>query len=281
MIAASETLAYLLFLIVSASVYWYNRKSNGFFSNRRTLYATIGLSFFLLIWSLAALYRMDGITRIPSPTNTVVASGKLLLDSTFHSHVIISFKRIIIGFGLASILGIAVGFFAGLSNFFRHLLLPSNSFLRYIPPTAFVSLMIVYFGIGEEFKYAIIFLGVYFFIVQMTVDIVEDIDVNYLNMAKSSGFSHIKIFTTVVLPSSSPRILDMLRVNLSGAWTFLIAAEIIGGGSGLGFFVSLNQRLYRIEELYSTLLIFGVIGILTDGALQWISKLAFRWNSDD
>ena len=110
-----------------------------------------------------------------------------------------------LGFSSTSIVGVAVGLLAGSFLVVNRLIVPVNSFLRYIPPTAFISLLIVYFGIGETYKYAVIFLGVIFFIVQMVIDVVEDIDRRYFEMGLTSGYSNLRVFKEVVVPASWPR----------------------------------------------------------------------------
>jgi NitT/TauT family transport system permease protein len=159
----------------------------------------------------------------------------------------------------------------------NRLIVPVNSFLRYIPPTAFISLLIVYFGIGETYKYAVVFFGVIFFIIQMVIDVAEDVDKRYLEMGQTSGWGNWDIFNRVVMPASWPRIVDVLRINLSASWTFLVAAEIIGAEKGLGHLISVSQRYLRIDELYVGVLTFGVIGIITDQLIDKSSRKAFRW----
>ena len=118
---------------------------------------------FLSIWDIVSKMEPEGINKVPCPVEvlkafiSLIISGQLLYETWF------SLSRILIGFTLASFVGIACGLLAGSYLFINHLIVPVNSFLRYIPPTAFISLLIVYFGIGETYKYAVIFLGVIFF----------------------------------------------------------------------------------------------------------------------
>ena len=202
-----------------------------------------------------------------------------MLDGTLPEAAWTSTVRVAMGFGAAAFLGTALGFFAGVSSRLRALILPVNSFLRYIPPTALVVLLVVYFGLGELFKYAVVFVGVFFFIVQMTIDIMEDLDERYVHLGQTSGLVGFRLLTRVHLPASMPRIVDMWRANLAAAWTFLVAAEIIGSTGGLGHFVVISQRFLRIEDVYAGLIVFGLIGISLDFAIQGSTRLAFRWHS--
>ncbi len=200
-----------------------------------------------------------------------MTSGTLLVEA------LISFRRVLIGFVLASIVGVPLGLASGAFLVGRTLVAPTNSFLRYIPPTAFIALLIVYFGVGESFKYAVVFLGLVFFIAQMVLDVVDDVDTPYVEIALTSVSSNWDIFQRVIIPFSWPRIFDVLRINLSAAWTFLVAAELIGAERGLGHLIAISQRFLRLGDLYSGIVAFGIIGLLTDYALERLSRRLFRW----
>jgi NitT/TauT family transport system permease protein len=244
----------------------------------RAILISAGIAFFIGVWSLAHWMKPTGITRIPSPLDTVRAAYELLMNGVLIEEAKVSFKRVIIGFTIASIIGVFGGLLAGSFSLVNRLTVPTNTFLRYIPPTAFVSVMIVYFGIGESYKYAVVFIGVVFFIFQMTVDVVEDLDVRYIEMGLTAGLTQLGVFRWVISPASWPRIVDVLRINLSGAWTFLVAAEIIGADTGLGHLIAISQRFLRIEQLYVAILMFGLIGIATDLVIQFVSDRLFKWH---
>ena len=233
---------------------------------------------FLAFWDILSRLEPEGINKIPSPEQTLVAALRLVASGKLLEEAWISCFRVLVGFTAASIVGVALGLLAGSFLLANRLIIPVNSFLRYIPPTAFISLLIVYFGIGESYKYAVIFLGVIFFIIQMVVDVVEDIDKRYFEMALTSGYGNLHIFKEVVMPASWPRIVDVLRINLSASWTFLVAAELIGAEKGLGHLIAVSQRYLRIDELYVGILTFGLIGIVTDRAIDIISRSVFRWH---
>jgi NitT/TauT family transport system permease protein len=238
-----------------------------------------GIALFTAIWSLASWLKPTGVTRIPSPLMTLRTAYEMLASGVLINEAGISFVRVLVGFTLASIIGVAGGLLAGSFSLLNRLLVPGNSFLRYIPPTAFVALMIVYFGIGEAYKYAVVFVGVVFFIFQMTVDVVEDLDVRYVEMGLTGGLTRFEVFRKIYIPASWPRIVDVLRINLSGAWTFLVAAEIVGAETGLGHLVAISQRFLRIEELYVAILMFGLIGLTTDWVIQLLSRRLLRWHT--
>ena len=233
--------------------------------------------FFLALWGIASYTGLVSSRSIPTPGAVGRALWILLTSGALALEAVISFQRVIVGFLFASLIGVSLGLAAGAFVVGRQLIRPINSFLRYIPPTAFIVLLIVYFGVGEAFKYAVVFLGIVFFIVQMVVDVVDDVDTRFIEIALTSGLSNREVFKQVILPFSWPRIFDVLRINLSAGWTFLVAAELIGSERGLGHFIAVSQRFLRLDDVYSGILMFGVIGLLTDFGLELLSHKMFRW----
>lgn len=233
--------------------------------------------FFLGLWGIVSSMGVPSLRNLPSPVDVVLSFVRLLSSGELPVEAFISLKRVIVGFLLASVGGVSIGLLAGSFLFVNRLILPVNSFLRYIPPTAFIALLIVYFGVGEAYKYAVIFLGVIFFIVQMVIDIVDDVDMRYIDMGITCGFSNWDLFRKVIVPFCWPRILDVLRINLSAAWTFLVAAELIGAERGLGHLIAISQRFLRVGDLYAGILTFGIIGLSTDKFIGALSRWLFRW----
>lgn len=244
---------------------------------RRSLAVCSGVAFLLSVWCMFSAVRIDGPTRVPSPFATAHKALELMVDGTLPREVAISAGRIVIGFILACTIGTGVGWIAGSFVIAGQLILPSNSFVRYIPPTAFVALMVVYLGVGELYKIGVVFISVVFFIIQMTVDVVEDVDQRYLEMGLVSGMSEWQVFRLVVVPATLPRVVDVWRINLSGAWTFLVAAEIVGAKGGLGHLIAISQRFGRIEELFVAILSFGLIGLISDYVIGQFSRWIFKW----
>lgn len=246
------------------------------FPNASLLYWTSPL-LFVAVWGVVSEVGWTSGQWLPSPQQLTVSAWTLMSTGTLPLEAWISFQRVIIGFSAGAVIGVSLGLLAGSFVLARLLIVPLNSFLRYIPPTAFIALLIVYFGVGERYKYAVVFLGVIFFIIQMVVDVVEDIDIRYIEMAQTSGFSNGEIFFRVIIPYSLPRVFDVLRINLGASWTFLVAAELIGADRGLGHLIAVSQRFLRVGDLFVGILAFGVIGITTDLLLERASKRIFKW----
>lgn len=236
-----------------------------------------GLLGFIVLWQCAHSAAPVGPTRIPSPVATLEAFANLIVSGTLFTETLVSVTRVMVGFTIAMAIGIPLGLLSGTFWIPHRIFSPTFSFLRYIPPTAFLSLLVIYLGITEYYKYGVVFLGVIFFLFQMSVDVARSVPKSYLEMAFSEGMSPLSTFFHVVAPFSAPRLVSVVRINLSGAWIFIVAAEIVGAQEGLGYFISRSQRFFRIEDVFVGILSFGIIGLLSDILIAKCGGLAFKW----
>ena len=237
-----------------------------------------GLVVFFCGWTVVSQILHEGPTRVPSPEAVIHELVITLSDGEIISALFRSSMRIIVGFGLALMVGGLLGILAGSFLVFERLVLPTNSFLRYIPPTAFVVLLISYFGIDESYKRSVVFTSVIFFVIQMSADAVRQVDRAYVEMGRVLGMRNWTIVRRVLVPSALPSLFDVARINLSGAWTFLVAAEVVGVDGGLGHLVAVSQRFGKIETLYVAMLCFGIIGIVSDYCLSFVRDRICPWN---
>lgn len=241
------------------------------------LYEFLGTLIFVGVWGILTNSGLISNSLIPTPTSVFVTLIDLFFQRNILWDISVSIGRVAGGFGMAAIVGVGLGIAVGSYLVMNRLLQPVLSFFRYIPPSAFIFLLIIYFGVGETYKFSLIFVGIIFFITQMTIDAVEDTDIAYIEMAGVAGLGRMQIIRRVVIPFSGPRILDVLRINLAAAWTFLVLAEMIGANSGLGHFMAVSQRFLRIEDLYAGIILFGIVGIVTDRSLAGLSRYMFPW----
>jgi|APLow6443716910_1056828.scaffolds.fasta_scaffold15159_2 NitT/TauT family transport system permease protein len=244
-----------------------------------------GLLVFAGLWELLHAFSPAGPTRVPTIAATINAAVQLLTGDGL-LHIAASAVRVLLGFTIAALVSISLAFLFSLHSVSVAAFAPPLGFVRYIPPTAFTALLVIYFGIGEHYKVAVVFVGVFFFNFRMTLDIIEDFDIRYVELARLTGASFQRnhgllwLLGTTVLPASGPRIWDMLRINLSFAWTFLVVAETVGAQLGLGKELYLAQRFFRVEDVYACILLFGVIGLVTDAAMAAAKRQLFRWHDD-
>lgn len=244
-----------------------------------------GLLFVLGLWLIAYGLNGEGFTRFPSPLGTVEAAFELLFDGGLID-IGWSAWRVFVGFAIAAALSVLLAYSIALSSTTVLAYDPPLSFIRYIPPTAFTALLVIYLGTGEVYKIGLIFVGVFFFNFRMSLDILQDFDVRYVELARLTGEaqkrsqSTLWLFRTTVVPWSLPRLWDVLRINLSFAWTFLVVAELNATEFGLGKVMQLARRQNEVELVWACMLLFGIIGLLTDQTMAQIKRVLFPWHDD-
>ena len=241
------------------------------------LFGVFGAAILILIWSFASSVGGEGFVRIPSPGAVLVRAGEIIADGSLPAALLTSLRRVIIGFLISATLGVSLGVIAGTVPRFGMATVPVHAFLRYIPPTAFIPSLIYYFGINEGLQYAVIFFSTYFFIFQMTVDAVSAVDPRYVDMAVNADLDFAGTYRLVYEPAIRADVIDLLRINFSGAWTFLIAGEIIGASAGLGRMIANAMRFGQIETVYAVMLVFGVIGFISDSAFSIVKRVTCPW----
>jgi len=243
------------------------------------VYVTLSVSGFLLplvAWQIVAASGWVGSLFLPSPLDVVHSFSDWLhnglLDDAF-----ISIYRVVMGFLLGAIIAVPLGLYIGAYKWFEALLQPINDFVRYMPASAFIPLVLLWVGIGEGSKISIIFIGVVFQIVVMVADAVRRVPENYLEVAYTMGASQGEVKSMVIWRSILPELLDILRINMGWAWTYLVVAEMVAANSGLGFQILQSQRFLNTPKIFVGIFIIGLIGLLFDLAFRWIYRLAFPW----
>lgn len=233
-------------------------------------------SIVVLWWAVAHVARIDPFF-LPKPINVISKLVSGLTSGDYATHLLWSFMRVLIGFSLCAIGGILSALILAGSRRIDVLLHPVHSFLRYIPPTAYLGLIVLWFGIGETAKITLIFVGTFFYQSQMTYDVVMSIKSKYADFCFLYGISSFRKAWHVMFMGSLPAIIDALRVNYAGAWLFLLIAEYLGGEYGLGFMISRSQRYLDTEELFAVIFLLGIIGTLSDQSFKLIKRSLCHW----
>lgn len=256
----------------------------GFFRIRKNInkkiYMLIAIiSFVLLIvgWNLASVYELVDPLFLPTPVKVLATIIKSVTTGSLWGDLYISCYRIFMGFLYAVIigvvLGILVGCFAGIEAFIQ----PVTEFLRYLPVPAFVPLIMVWFGIGEQAKIAVIFLGTLFQLIPMVADNVRSVPDDYINAAYTLGASKWTVLWKVIIPGMLPRLMDTLRMMMGWAWTYLVVAELVAANSGLGYSILKAERYLKTSTMFANIIIIGLLGLIIDRTFGLISKLLFGW----
>jgi NitT/TauT family transport system permease protein len=248
--------------------------------NTKKLAYTCGSFLFLVsLWFLLSNSGRISPQFLPTPENTCGALSELILTGEIWPNLWASLQRVLLALIVAGLLGVCLGSVAGTFSRCAAIFLPVNSVLRYPPPTSFIGLTIVWFGIDESAKIAFIFIALFFYVVQMTADAVRSVPKMYIEVAQTLGASRWEIFTRVILSMSLPEILAVLRVNLSAAWNFLIVSELVAAQSGLGYLMAISQRFLQTPRLFALLFVVGLVGFLSDALFALIIRYSARWKT--
>jgi NitT/TauT family transport system permease protein len=262
------------------------RKKSSLFALRqplpRSTSTALGLLAPLLVGGAWCLLTYGGIVEpdfLPSPTETLRGTLQLFFDPNYDllSAIWISSWRIIRAFLLASAvalpLGVLMGAFEPINRFFEPIVAP----LRYMPISAFIPLLIYWFGIFDRQKIAFLFLGVFVYLLPVVVTAIRAVPEELVQTSLTLGASRWQVIRTVLLPSALPEIFDSFRVMNAIAWTYVILAEAVNAGGGLGYMVELARTHQKASWSFAGLLVIGGIGLLTDAFIRLISSLLFRW----
>ena len=214
---------------------------------------------------------------LPSPDEVMQSLAYLFLERNLLLAVWVSTLRILIAFalsvGVALPLGILMGSFESVNHFFDSILAP----MRYLPITAFIPLLILWFGIEERQKIAFLFLGTFVFLLPVVVDAVRVVPEELVQTSFTLGASRWQAIWTVLIPAALPQIFDSFRVMNAIAWTYIILAEIVNPRNGIGYILQLAEVHSKPAWSFAGILVVGVIGILTDLLIRGLNRLLFGW----
>jgi NitT/TauT family transport system permease protein len=237
----------------------------------------IGIAIFLALWE--ALPRLGIVSdAYLSPPSAVIASIAQLVDTgQLWKHVAASLQRSLWGLLLASFFGVVLGLLIGSSRRLAAIVDPVLQLFRQTSAFALFPVFILFLGIGELSKVAIIFWASFWPVLLSTVSGVKQVDRLLVNSALSMGASQRFIFFKVVLPASLPSIFTGVRLAGAYSITALVAAEMIGAHSGLGFLTLNSQETFQIPTMYAGILLLAVLGLLLNYVLALLERRLLRW----
>jgi NitT/TauT family transport system permease protein len=243
----------------------------------KILMPILGLGIPLLLWSILSYSGITSPTFLPSPTAVLIAGWQMWLDGTLLPDISISLARVMGGFLAAGIIGIPLGIAMGTFHSMEGLFSPLVGTVRYMPVNAFVPLIVIWVGLGEDAKMIMIFLGIVLYNAIMIADAVKFIPDDLLNVAYTLGAKRREVLLKVILPAALPSVLNTLRVNIAGAWNFLVFAELIAAQTGLGFRIIQSQRYLNTDKVLFCIIVIGLIGLLTDFIFKQLTIAITPW----
>lgn len=221
--------------------------------------------------------RPELTTLLPPPTAIGKAAVELIASGELLMHLWQSLKRELIAFAFA-LAAVPIGIAMGWSRRVHEQIDPIIEILRPIPPIAWIPLSILWLGIGNAQNQFIIFLGIFFPLLINTIQGVKNIEPNIVRAAQCLGASQWQILKRVVLPATLPQIFTGIRIGFGVGWMALVAAELVGASSGLGFLINDARSLLRTEVVILGMLTIGLVGLLIDLLIRRIARRVLPWS---
>jgi nitrate/nitrite transport system permease protein len=243
---------------------------------------TIVLALALLVWEL--LCRKAGAT-LPPPSRVVADTWELIVDPFFDRggidkglfwHLSASLQRVALGYTLAAIVGVALGTLVGQSLWATRGLDPIFQVLRTIPPLAWLPLSLAAFRDGQPSAIFVIFITAIWPVIINTAVGIRNIPQDYSNVARVLRLNHLEFFWKIMVPSAAPYIFTGLRISIGLSWLAIVAAEMLIGGVGIGFFIWDAWNSSHISEIILSLVYVGIIGFVLDRMVALIANLVTR-----
>lgn len=233
---------------------------------------------FLIIWEAAPRLGLVPQTFISPPSVVLSTIWDLVADGVLFIHIKASLLRALFGFTLAAIIGIPLGFFlGGWFRLFERIMTPLLRLLAEVNPFSLFPVFILIFGIGEISKVSMIFWVCLWPILLNTITGVKNVDELLIKSARSMGVNALDMFFKVVLPAASPGIFHGLKTSCGTAFFMLIAAEMIGASSGLGWLVFNAQNNYQIPKLFATTVTISVLGLSLNYLFAELERRIINW----
>src|SRR3989304_1398419 len=231
---------------------------------------SLALITFLIIWELLPAGGIISKTFLSPPSEVLQALIRIIESGELWVHMSISLKRAFIGFTLAVISMIPLGFLMGWYKGFEEISDGLVQAMRQVSSLSLFPVFLLFFGIGEISKIAVIFWGSQWPLLLNTINGVKTVDPLLIKSARSMGSNDLSIFKKVVLPSSLPSLFVGLRLSATHSILVLVAAEMLGATSGLGYSIINWEFNFMIPEMYAAIVVLAVMGLITNYSIVWI-----------
>lgn len=231
----------------------------------------------IAVWWYGASYGWWNTFLLPSPASVAEAFRNAVSDGLLQENMAASLRRIVIGFGLSSVLALAMALFCSVSPALLRLLGPTLEFLRHVPPMSVIPMLILWFGIGELPKIILIVLATFFPVFLNALQGISGCDKKLVEVAEIFGYGRFELYRRVILPHAFPSIITGLRLGLGYSWRSLVAAELVAASSGLGYMILDAEQLSRSDVVLMGIFVIGLLGAAFDLCFSVLSKSLFEW----
>lgn len=241
----------------------------------KTLKGAVPLVILIIVWIFASRYTNP--LFLPKPESVIksfiilINNGQLLESSR------ISFMRITSATFMCAVLSIPLGLLVYQFKMVNSFVTPITSAMRYLPVTAFISLLILWFGIDEKMKIMFLFLAMIFYFLPSVILCMKDVSQDLIDTALTMGMNRFQVLFRVVLPASMPSICQLFLLMYGIGWTYVIIAEVVNANSGLGYMMNVSAARGRTDLIFVGLFTIMLISFIFDSLGNWIIKRAFKW----
>ncbi len=231
----------------------------------------------VLLWYAVSFSGLFKPELVPTPAQVAVTFWTMLTQGDLLLHMYMSTQRVFIGVILGTACAVPVGFALGWYRGLHAFMDPLINFFRALPPIALIPLVIVYFGIGEVAKVAILFYAAFFASVIVMYEGISQIPPLFIRVARTLGASEYEIFARVIVPLTVPHMLTALRVALGVAWATLVASELVAAQHGLGAVIQDAAGYFQLDTIYMGIICIGFIALAVDLALRALTRRLLSW----
>ena len=235
------------------------------------------LALLLVVWQVVSSSLPGLQLMLPPPSSVFTAAAELLKSGVLLQDILTSLARVFTAVGVAALIGIPLGAAMGGLPSFRWYFDPVLEFIRPIPPLAWIPLAILWFGISEKEIDFIIFLAAFFPIVLNSAAGIRDVDILVVRAARSLGASPFIVFFTVYVPAAMSQIIVGIRIGMGIGWMALVAGELVGATTGLGFLISEGRMVFRSDYILLGMVTIGLLGLALDGTIRGLSAALMPW----
>ena len=236
----------------------------------------VSIAILILIWQILFSVSSYNKALFPSPKMAFDALLEMIENGKLFENIKTSMYRFVVGYSISVVSAVILGLILGrIPKVFQYVN-PALQLLRPISPTAWMPFIVLLFGIGDVPAIVIIFIAAFFPVLLSPVSAVGNIDPIYLKVSKNFGIKQPALTWKVIFPAAFPQIANGIHLALGTAWIFLVAGEMVGAQSGLGYQIIDSRNNIRADILLATILVIGVIGILLDSILKFIEKTIMK-----
>lgn len=232
----------------------------------------------IVIWQIGSNLGKVNQTILPSPQRILEAFLTLVRKGKLQSELWASILRVVKGFAIGAVAGLVVGILMGLFSGIYRVLNSLVSIIRPIPMIAWVPILILWTGIGEASKIAVIAIGAFWPVLLNTIHGIQSTDKKLLEVGYLLEKNKYVTLTKIVLPSALPSIFTGLKLGVSTSWSCVVAAEMIAASKGIGYMIAYAREMGQPYNMFARIIVIGLVGVLIDFLLRKLQKRVLKWN---